>query len=253
MPASSGHFAFLTSLLTKAAAAGKSVAVLVLQYDLAPGGQYPRQITQAVELLRHTTTTLGKSPSQVMLMGDSAGGNLIFGVLAHLMHPHPSIQPLKLAKPLRGALLSSPVCVLNTDNPRFRTHEVQDPASAETIRVWLKNLLGSAKPDAWNEPLNADVSWWNDLPNVIDEMLVTVASNEMMANDTRECAEKIGVSVCPNVRERTQADFKQTVYKHLTLFSSEIDFHAEPTIGPSLGMAEGEAASVMISWAIERM
>jgi len=191
MPASDGHFVFLTSLLTKAGAAGKSVAVLVLQYDLAPGGRYPRQLIQAVELLRHTTTTLGKSPSHIMLMGDSAGGNLIFGVLSHLMHPHPSIQPLKLAEPLRGALLSSPVCALNTDNPKFRTQEVQDPASAGTIRVWLKNLLGSSKPDAWNEPLNADVSWWKDLPKVVDKVLVTVASKEMMAGDTCECADKI--------------------------------------------------------------
>lgn len=194
MPGSDGHFALLSLLTAQAAKAGKSLAVLVLQYDLAPGAQYPRQLEQAVELLRYATTTLQRAPETLALMGDSAGGNLVFGVLSHLMHPHPQIPALWLGGRLMCAVICSPVTVLNTENERFRTHETQDPASAETIRVWLGNMLGTSKPDNWSEPLNADPKWWGGLDEVVEGMLVTVASNEMMADDTIACVEKVKVS-----------------------------------------------------------
>lgn len=196
MPAADGHFIFASSLISQATASGKSVAVLFLQYELAPGGQYPRQLTQAVELLRYATTKLGKSPEQIMLVGDSAGANMILGVLSHLMHPHPSIKPLKIAKPLRAALICSPVTVLNAKSGGFRTQEAQDPASAATISQWMSNYLGPNKPDAWNEPLSNDPKWWSGLDRVVEEMLIAVASVEMMAEDTRACATKIQVSTC---------------------------------------------------------
>lgn len=195
MPANDGHLSFAASFVSKAQSSGKSVAVLLLQYDLAPGRRYPRQLQQAVELLRYTTTVLKKAPQQIMLAGDSAGGNMALGVLSHLMSPHPSIDSLKLSGPLAGALISSPVTVLNTRNPGFRTREAQDPAAADTIRTWLKNLLGPNSPDAWNQPLTNDASWWSGLSSVVKEVLMTVASVEMMAEDTIALATKIKVSV----------------------------------------------------------
>ena len=236
MPGGDGHFTFINSFIMKAATAGKSVGVLMLQYDLAPGGQYPRQLEQAVELLRYAIVNLHKSPKHISLMGDSAGGNLIFGILSHLMHPHPSIEPVKLSTPLKTALISSPVTVLNAKNDRFHTHEGQDPASAATIEVWLQNMLGPSEADAWNEPLSADAEWWTGLDNVVKEVLVTVSKVEMMAAETSACAAKI-----------------LTVYSGLTLFESEVDFHAEPAIGPALGMEEGETAKLMIEWALARV
>lgn len=44
----------------------------------------------------------------------------------------------------------------------------------------------------------------------------------------------------------------QNVHKELTVFSSQVDFHAEPAIGPSVGLEESEAARVIKSWAVER-
>lgn len=193
MPGGDGHFKFVSTLVERAQKAGRSVSALVLQYDLAPGGQYPRQLTQAVELLRYCVETLAKSPSQIMLMGDSSGGNLIIGILSHLMHPHPDIEPLRLAAPLQAAMASSPVCVLTTDSPLFASQEAQDPASAATIRTWMSNYLGSRKPDAWNTPLHNNASWWSSLDKVVEEVLIAVAAVEMMAGDTLACAEKMKV------------------------------------------------------------
>lgn len=193
MSGSDGHFNFVSSLISKAEKAGKSIGVLFLQYDLAPGSHYPHQHTLAIELLRHAITQLGKSPDKIILMGDSAGANMILGILSHLIHPNPAIKPLDLSMPLKGAVICSPVTVLNTKHERYRTHEGQDPASGETIRIWLNNMLGPSQPDAWNQPLTNDSSWWTNLPKVVKEVLITVASREMMAAETIACADKIKV------------------------------------------------------------
>lgn len=252
MPANDGHIGFAASLIPKAQEAGKSVAVLLLQYDLAPERRYPRQLQQAVELLRYTIVVLKKAPEQIMLGGDSAGGNMVFGVLSHLMKAHPSIDPLELSGPLRGALVSSPVTVLNTNNPGFQTQEAQDPAAADTIRIWLSNLLGSSEPDAWNQPLSNDTSWWSGLSNVVQGILMTVASAEMMAEDTIALATKIKVSLLEYCLMESLTGIQST-YSDFTLFSSSVDFHAQPGIGPTLGLEFGEAAGVMTSWAMERL
>lgn len=193
MPGSDGHFAFVSSMIDEASKAGKCVAALVLQYDLAPGSTYPRQHIQAVELLRYVLTELKKSPADVMLMGDSAGGNLVLGVLSHLMHPHPSIRPLKLSGPLKAAISCSPITVMNVDNNMFRAQEAQDPASATTIKLWLRNLLGVQNPDPWVEPLRNPAEWWIALGDVTDELLITVAANEMMSDDTLGLIQSIKV------------------------------------------------------------
>ncbi|KAF2716878.1 alpha/beta-hydrolase [Polychaeton citri CBS 116435] len=235
MPGADGHFQFVSSLVQQAERVGKSISVLFLQYTLAPGGKYPQQITQAVEILRYSVTVLGRSPANIILLGDSSGANLVFGVLSHLMHPHPEILPLKLKCPLKGAMISSPVTTLNTESHGFVTQERQDPASAVTIRVWMNNILGSRKPDAWNQPLTNAPTWWSTLDEAVNQILITVASVEMMAEDTLACAKNV-----------------KSVYAGLTTFVSNVDFHAQCTIGPSLGMELGEAAQLMISWAIER-
>lgn len=224
--------------------------MLFLQYDLAPGARYPRQLEQAVELLRYATTTLRRAPENITLMGDSAGGNLVLGVLSHLMHPHPEIQALEGKGRVKGAVSCSPVTVMDAENERFRTHESQDPASAATIRVWLANYLGSSRTDSWNEPLNVDARWWSRLDDVVGGVLVTVASNEMMAADTIACAEKIKVSLL--VRIGHLLTLQQTAYKGATLFKSEVDFHAQPGIGPSMGLGPGETSEVITEWVLER-
>jgi acetyl esterase/lipase len=106
MPANSGHFEFAAAILRKAETKGKSLSFAFLQYDLAPKTKYPSQMSQCVELLRYTLNTLAKEPSKVMLAGDSAGGNLVMGVISHLLHPHPDIDPIELTSPLKAAIVS---------------------------------------------------------------------------------------------------------------------------------------------------
>ncbi|MCJ1288699.1 hypothetical protein MMC34_000228 [Xylographa carneopallida] len=232
MPGSSGHFSFASALIARAASAGKSLAVLFLAYDLAPSKRYPHQLTQCVELLRHVLTMLHKSPSQIMLGGDSAGGNLVFGVLAHLLHPHAAIAPLKLEALLRAAFAVSPIASFDTDYPSDR----QDPAPRSTIKAWLGNYLGASPTDRWNDPAATDVAWWRGVDGVVRETLITVAAHEMMGPGTQAFAKKLDAAS-----------------EHFTLFTAENDFHAEPTIGIDLGFEESEASRALKAWVVERL
>ena len=57
-------------------AAGKNVAFLFLEYTLVPYATYPVQIREGVEALDYVLNDLERSSSDVLLAGDSAGGNM---------------------------------------------------------------------------------------------------------------------------------------------------------------------------------
>ncbi|KAK9368708.1 Alpha/Beta hydrolase protein [Lipomyces kononenkoae] len=237
MPGTVAHFTLLTRIISQAATqVERSVAGLVLQYDLAPGEHYPRQITQCVELLRYVMTDLNKSPGQILLGGDSAGGTMVFSVLSHILHPHPSISPIELSTPIRAVFVSSPVTRFGFTAERFHLNEIFEPAPVSTLKEWIANYLGTSGKDSWNEPGQNDGEWWEGLTNVVKGILITIATDEVMADDVQAMASKI-----------------TPVYPELTVFSSKNDFHAEPGIGYSVGLEESECSQFIKHWVAERL
>jgi len=59
-----GHFAWFYNV-TKSLAKSHSVSSIVLSYTCAPEGQYPTQLKQAAELLKHLIEVEGRKPSDV--------------------------------------------------------------------------------------------------------------------------------------------------------------------------------------------
>lgn len=88
--------------------ANKSVAFLFLEYTLVPYGTYPTQFRQAVEAIKYVIKDLRRSPSEILLGGDSAGGNLCLAVLSHLLSPSPDVPELEIDQPLKGLILVAP-------------------------------------------------------------------------------------------------------------------------------------------------
>jgi acetyl esterase/lipase len=175
----------------------KSAAILLLDYDTAPASQYPRQLTQTVELLRYTTTILNHAPSSIILAGDSAGGSLILGLLGHILHPHPSISPLTLKEPLRGAAMSSPVVDFDFSKPSFARARLIDPAPVSTLDRWVADYVGADNyaEDFYLQPGRALTSWWEGSEGVVEEILIAAAEKEGMVGDISNCARKIQVSL----------------------------------------------------------
>jgi acetyl esterase/lipase len=181
MPANKGHFEFAASILRRAEVDGKSFCFAFIQYDLAPGNQYPSQISQCIEMLRYAIYTLGKDPSNIIFAGDSAGGTLVMSVLSHLLHPHPQIRPIKLQSPLKAAVIFSPWVNLEMTGGTVLQNQIQDPVSADVMRGWARSYLGTAPLDNYNQPIIAPREWWQGLP--VENLLITGAAREMLADD----------------------------------------------------------------------
>lgn len=168
---------------------GKPTAVLLLAYDLAPEARYPIQLTQAIEALRYLVTTENRSPSNITLAGDSAGGNLAIAVLSHLAHPHPDIPLLELGGKIHAALLISPWCSFNTHTPTYKTNAEKEPFDARSLSRWSTAFLGTDSPfagDFYSEPVLAPASWWEDTAGVVEEVLIWAGGNEILLDGIEE-------------------------------------------------------------------
>lgn len=189
MPCGPGHFQWLQTTKDSLVAQGSDVAALVLAYDLAPEQKYPTQLRQAIELLRYLVESEGRSPSDIIIGGDSAGGNLTLSVLSHLAHPHPNIPALNLPSKLHAALLISPWCSFNTHTPAYIANAERDCFDARPLARWSAAFLGSDSPfagDFYSEPVTAPASWWEDTANVIDEVLIWAGGNEILLDGIEE-------------------------------------------------------------------
>ncbi|KAG5943023.1 hypothetical protein E4U59_000712 [Claviceps monticola] len=120
MPGPEGHFKFRMNYIKTRTSNKSSLSILFPDYSLSPQAQYPTQLTRAVETLRYLITTTKRRPSNIMIGSDSAGGNLVMGVLSHLKHPHKAIDELTLTEPLATAMMMGPWLALNDPDPFWR-------------------------------------------------------------------------------------------------------------------------------------
>lgn len=176
LPANRGYFKFFSRLLADAQKNNKSLAVFCLGYTLAPHAQYPTQLRQAVECLRHVLQD--RKPDTVLLGGDSAGGNLVGGVLSHLAHTHPDIKPLPLSGELRGAVMLSPWTSLDTEFPGLEIDSRGDIITEHVAGPWAGGYLGSAARDLYTDLSRAPTEWYAAFP--VQKLLVCAGGTEIM-------------------------------------------------------------------------
>jgi acetyl esterase/lipase len=175
-------------------ALGPDTSALLLAYSVAPEARYPTQLKQAVELLHHLVHTERWDPADLILGGDSAGGNMILGLLSHLAHPHPDIAPLSLPRKIRGVLLISPWCSLTqTNTPAFKTNAERDMFDARTLSRWSAAFFGSDSPfagDFYSEPILASSEWWEPVADFVEEVLLWAGGNEVLVDGIEAFAKK---------------------------------------------------------------
>ncbi len=190
LPASPGHLDFCADIN---AATGPDVAVLFLGYTLAPHAHYPQQLTQGVELLRHLINDLNRKPENIIIGGDSAGANLLLGILSHISHPHPAIAPLELSAPLRGVVLLGPWTSFDNEGwESVKYNKYKDAVTPRAANLWSSNFLGGKPRDQYNEPIVAEAEWWRGLR--VEEVLVVAGGDEVLLDSTKTFEGKLQVS-----------------------------------------------------------
>jgi acetyl esterase/lipase len=203
-PAMPGHMEWCTRayLLASPAAAGvdkgEEVAIAVLQYTLCPHGHYPTQLQQAADAMAHLFASGRVTPGNLVIGGDSAGGNLTAQVLGHLVRPHPAAREVVLGEPLAGAFLVSPwVSGRPSDWASMDRNAGIDMISGK-LRSWAlegEDYQAEAreKKNGWAMPMDLEDAegWFRGLDRVVKEVYVTAGEQEVLLDQGVAFAETV--------------------------------------------------------------
>ncbi|KAJ5689829.1 hypothetical protein N7462_004221 [Penicillium macrosclerotiorum] len=238
LPASIAHFKFFSQLIQHCNRGGKRLAIFSLTYSLAPQHAYPTQLRQAVAATRYILSQSDRDPATVFLGGDSAGGNLVGGVLSHLAHPHPQIEPIAhltgANAQLGGAVMIAPWTLLDTEFPGQEIYHGGDIITTAVAGPWSSAYLGPQPArDFYTDLSNAPTDWFARFP--VQAILVTCGGNEIMMPIIQDFAQKL------------QAGFPTA-----ELFVGLRECHVAPVYNLELGdKTETEQGKKVKTWLVE--
>lgn len=194
-PASSAHFQFLEDVVraVRQSGKGKDFAAFVPSYTLAPHARYPAQLREGLEVLQYLVKGEGKTLENVVIGGDSAGGNLVLGILSHMSHPHPhpdlaGFDPGSstsiAAESLRGALLLSPWVSNDRSWASVQRNGLKDCVTTVPTDISTEHFLpDDGGWDNYNEPVRAPEGWWADIK--CGNLLIVSGEDEIMTDAHR--------------------------------------------------------------------
>lgn len=220
LPSIAGHFECAwNSYVLSGLESETEVAVAFLQYSLAPTWRAPVQLRQAAAALSEILDA-GFSAKDIMVGGDSAGGNLTVQLLHHLVDPHAEVARIVLQGPLSAAFLISPWLGTDTSAASFRENDRHDMISMDI----LSSLDINARPrregastdesgqDSWAEPFEWRGPWLSKLGSVVGKIYITVGDREILADQGKLMAKTVtsmqtGVEVTLESNPKAAHDF----------------------------------------------
>lgn len=157
-------------------ALASGMRVLTLDYRLAPEHPFPAGLDDCVAAYRWLLAQ-GEQPEQIVVAGDSAGGNLVLATMLRLRDAH---DPL----PAAGVLISPWVDLECGGETMVTNADSRHLAQRESLLENAAQYLAGHDPrDPLASPLHAELS---DLP----PLLIQVAGDETLLDDARMLAER---------------------------------------------------------------
>jgi len=187
------HIDFWAGAQQELLSAGIDAAWFYPTYSLTPHASYPTQLNQAIEALRYVLEDLGREPQDIILAGDSAGGNLCLAILSHLMHPAEGLPKLEVRSPLKRMILISPWLSFKTSWGSMTRNVHKDIDSIETLRQWAIDYLGGRASDNYVEAILAAPEWWSNAP--VERTLVVAGADEVFLDPITVWTDKFQVRV----------------------------------------------------------
>ncbi|KAI0280038.1 Alpha/Beta hydrolase protein [Russula aff. rugulosa BPL654] len=209
MPARVDYFYMLEALHKEYKGA---VGIAMLNYSLVPEYPFPKQLCQTIAAIQHLLD-LGVSPSNIIIGGDSAGGNLALQLASQLLQPHPSLPTLRIPshastetdsefpEPFGGMLLISPWLEYNVDAPSFARNSTRDVLPLNAWQVCADIVRQGIVPALHNhlEPGIAPDGWWKGLGGVFPRVLITAGEYEGIVDSIQ----RTGAVIAEEVKDTT--------------------------------------------------
>ena len=170
-----GSVASHRDLISRIAKATRS-RVLAVDYRLAPEHRFPAAVDDALAAYDYLLAQ-GIDPTTMILIGDSAGGNLVLAAML-------SLRERKLPLP-KSAVLMSPWTDMAATGESYASRADADPIHQRNMILALaKDYLGDADP---REPLASPV--YADLTG-LPPLLIQVGDRETVRDDSLMLAQK---------------------------------------------------------------
>ncbi|KAK6543907.1 hypothetical protein TWF694_000626 [Orbilia ellipsospora] len=217
------YLEFLASWASKLKDTGfKNPCVFAIDYTLVPDSKFPTQLNEAYQGYRVLHKLAGNA--ELVICGDSAGGNLALSLLLHLARPRGGCHVDKSLRRPSYATLISPWTVLVSPDNENTPSDFLDAHQLHRYGVLYSNSGDTS--DVYKSPgLCEDEQWWEEAIPVAGMHIVygnlevftagikkLVSRVEKVRNPGLRVTEKAAVHVWPvvqlflgaNVREREE-------------------------------------------------
>ncbi|AEO57209.1 hypothetical protein MYCTH_2117751 [Thermothelomyces thermophilus ATCC 42464] len=215
---------------------------VILEYALAPEHPYPAQLVQCVATLQYLLGEMKLRPEDIVLAGDSAGGQLVGALLAHLAQPSPYAAAITVDGQFRAALFVSPFVRMPPDEGSYEANHGKDYLNRP--QVWA-NLCGVEQgADIW-KLVFARGRGRGDRGLVLKAM-VTVGTSEVFLECCRSFAkEHVGAET---VFVGRQTDCRVLGGMDRVLVECEAEVHVQAALDCAVGYNEGAMQRAIASW-----
>ncbi|KIY67824.1 alpha/beta-hydrolase [Cylindrobasidium torrendii FP15055 ss-10] len=182
-PPTTANMSFIHEMKRHAEERGASVSVAMLLYKLRPEGHFPTQVRDAKNGLDFILS-LDVDPSNIQLVGDSAGGHLLLQFISHILHPLPPLMcdPIPSDIKFGGIFLVSPSVSLRGDVGRdgFERNDGVDALSPKIYRKWGSEYFYEVSEDflPFGDAVHAPHGWFDGLENVAERVLLSAGEHE---------------------------------------------------------------------------
>ncbi|KAK3994328.1 Alpha/Beta hydrolase protein, partial [Cladorrhinum sp. PSN332] len=240
--------------------------VVVVEYSLAPEFPYPAQLVQCIEAVRYVMSEMKVKAEDIILGGDSAGGQLVGGVLAHVVRSCGWCLPLELKNKderFGSAVMVSPfvrVPLPKTSNGKtsYEVNEGRDYLSREQVDQF-KVEFGANERDLYAN-LCVEEEIWGEIfgpdggRGVVDKVLVTVGTGEVFLDCCRFFAERcLKGEVVEVKRGMSAAEIKglftvEGNKSEYVLVECEGETHVQPALDAVVGYEDGLMNGAIMAW-----
>ncbi|KAJ5115849.1 alpha/beta-hydrolase [Penicillium angulare] len=254
MPLSPGHLDWMAYVKGEASKGGVDLdvgqfgylSVWLIDEELVPDKQYPRQMMQAIVALKHLVAS-GYLPRNIIFGGDSAGGHLALSLLSHLHHPRldnsSSMYDIELMESVRGCFLISPLASLNLNTSSYRRKCSVDVLSKEVVGDWGELLVRNSPWHSeishgygWGMALDVSEEWWGGL-DCLDEIIITGGEEEVFRDHIVQLMDV----------------FKRRVRSKVTGYVAEKEAHDGPLMDFLAKRAPGPTTKFVTEWIVDLM